>query len=233
MALILCIDTSTPVCSVALTQNGNLLHSIEKYEGFSHASHLTVLIDEIFKNNNIDIKQIDAVAISCGPGSYTGLRIGVSTAKGLCYALDKPLIAIGSLKILAWPVIHQQRNEALLPHLFCPMIDARRMEVYMELFDINMSVIEPVRAQIVDEQTFSQLLENHTVSFFGDGAPKCSEIINHVNANFIAHQYPLAKNMGTLAQASYDKNEFVDVAYFEPFYLKDFVATTPKVKTLQ
>lgn len=230
MASILSIDTSTPVCSVALAINGTTVHHAEIFEDFSHASHLTVLIEKLFADNQLDIKNIDAVAVSSGPGSYTGLRIGVSTAKGLCYALSKPLIAIGSLHILAHPVTKVSESKA--DALFCPMIDARRMEVYTAIFNGQMTQLEGVSAKIIDTESFANILANRRVYFFGNGAEKCKNTITHPNAVFIEQCVPLAKYMGELAQTAFDNKRFEDVAYFEPHYLKEFVATTPKQKNL-
>ncbi|MFT3737174.1 MAG: tRNA (adenosine(37)-N6)-threonylcarbamoyltransferase complex dimerization subunit type 1 TsaB [Breznakibacter sp.] len=227
MALILLMDTSTPVCSVALAENSQMVHHIEVYESFSHASQLTVLIQQLFGNNGVSFDQIDAVAVSCGPGSYTGLRIGTSTAKGLCYALGKPLIAIGSLDVLAWPVVSSIKEGN---RLFCPMIDARRMEVYTAMFSSQMDKIMDVSAQVITENSFTDELEQGEVYFFGDGAPKCKQVITHRNAIFIDDQFPLAMNMAEMAYNAYSQQKFEDVAYFEPFYLKDFVATVAKNK---
>lgn len=230
MALILLIDTSTPVCSVALAQNEQVLHHAEVFEGFSHASQLTVLIQQLFEQSRLEMEQIDAVAVSCGPGSYTGLRIGTSTAKGLCYALNKPLIAIGSLDVLAWPMTVAHKSQSGKQRLFCPMIDARRMEVYTALFDSQMQKHCDVSAQIITEASFADELAQGEVYFFGDGASKCRQVITHANAVFVDDQHPLAKHMAVLAFDAYSLKKFEDVAYFEPFYLKDFVATVAKSK---
>ncbi|MBN2166995.1 MAG: tRNA (adenosine(37)-N6)-threonylcarbamoyltransferase complex dimerization subunit type 1 TsaB [Marinilabiliaceae bacterium] len=230
MALILSIETSTQVCSVALTNNGNLINNKEIWASFSHATHLTVLIDELFEEVKYKISDIDAVAVSCGPGSYTGLRIGVSTAKGICYALNCKLLAINSLKILAWTVINQHNDLYESNDLFCPMIDARRMEVYTEIFDKMLNSKIEIQAKIIDNESFAKTMINNKVIFFGNGSEKCKNTITHPNASFIDNIHPLAKNMGQLAYEKYFNEEFEDVAYFEPFYLKDFVATTPKNK---
>jgi tRNA threonylcarbamoyladenosine biosynthesis protein TsaB len=228
MALILSIETSTPVCSVALSESGTLVGHLELYENQSHAANLTVLIDQVLKNCGLTPKKLDAIAVSCGPGSYTGLRIGVSTAKGLCFALNKPLIALSSLSILAKGAL--QHIEESADVLLCPMIDARRMEVYTAILDQNLNEKEPVSAQIIDGTSCLNWLNQSKVYFFGDGALKCKDVINHCNATFITNEVPLAKNMVDMARQAFNRNEFVDVAYFEPFYLKDFVATTPKNK---
>lgn len=233
MARILSIETSTGVCSVAYSIDGKVAASKELFEANSHAGNLTVLIEELFNENKLTIsKDLDAVAVSSGPGSYTGLRIGVSTAKGICYAANLPLIAIDSMHILSFPIIHQDWLDSALPYLFCPLMDARRMEVYTALFDKDMTLKEDISAKIIDENTFKELLNHHTIVFFGNGAEKCKDVINNDNAIFVDDVHPLAKNLAPMAEKYYKAKQFVDVAYFEPFYLKDFVATTPKKKVL-
>jgi len=233
MAKILSIETSTGVCSVAYSEDGKVIASKELYQVNSHASNLTVLIEELFEQNATpELKDIDAVAVSSGPGSYTGLRIGVSTAKGICYALNIPLIAIDSMHVLTQPLVDQEWNKSDLPYAFCPLMDARRMEVYTAVFDKNLKLAESISAKIVDEETFAPLLNAHKVVFFGNGADKCKEVIKHDNAVFVDDCHPLAKNLALLAEKQFAQKQFEDVAYFEPFYLKDFVATTPKKKVL-
>ncbi|MBK3518621.1 tRNA (adenosine(37)-N6)-threonylcarbamoyltransferase complex dimerization subunit type 1 TsaB [Carboxylicivirga marina] len=233
MAKILSIETSTGVCSVAYSENGEVVASKELYQINSHASNLTVLIEELFAQNNTpDMKDIDAVAVSSGPGSYTGLRIGVSTAKGICYALNKPVIAIDSMHILTQPLVNKEWEKSELPTVFCPLMDARRMEVYTAVFDSDLNIIEEISAKIVDEETFLKWLSVNRVVFFGNGADKCKEVIQHENAIFVDDCHPLAKNLAPLAEQYFAEEKFEDVAYFEPFYLKDFVATTPKKKVL-
>jgi len=233
MARILSIETSTGVCSVAYSVDGEVMASKELFEANSHAAHLTVLIEQLFEENNITASaDLDAVAVSSGPGSYTGLRIGVSTAKGICYASGLPLIAIDSMHIMSFPIVNRNWEASKLPYLFCPLMDARRMEVYTALFDKDMNLSEAISAKIVDKETFKSILTNHRVVFFGNGSEKCKEVIQHDNAIFIDDIHPLAKNLAPLAENYFNKNKFVDVAYFEPFYLKDFVATTPKKKVL-
>ncbi|WP_289054731.1 tRNA (adenosine(37)-N6)-threonylcarbamoyltransferase complex dimerization subunit type 1 TsaB [Carboxylicivirga marina] len=233
MAKILSIETSTGVCSVAYSENGEVVASKELYQINSHASNLTVLIEELFAQNNTpDMKDIDAVAVSSGPGSYTGLRIGVSTAKGICYALNKPVIAIDSMHILTQPLVNKEWEKSELPTVFCPLMDARRMEVYTAVFDSDLNIIEEISAKIVDEETFLKWLSVNRVVFFGNGADKCKEVIQHENAIFVDGCHPLAKNLAPLAEQYFAEEKFEDVAYFEPFYLKDFVATTPKKKVL-
>ena len=219
MAIILAIETTTKNCSVALFDNGILLQIKEQNSAdYSHAEQLTLFIKEVVRESNITYNEINAIALSKGPGSYTGLRIGTSTAKGLCYALDVPLLAISTLKAMAFGIAENESSA-----IYCPMIDARRMEVYSALFDENNKEIRGVQADIVDEQTYAEFLKDE-VLFFGDGALKCKEIINHKNAKFIEGINPSAKNLGVLANAKFENKDFEDVAYFEPYYLKDFVA---------
>ncbi|WP_430814418.1 tRNA (adenosine(37)-N6)-threonylcarbamoyltransferase complex dimerization subunit type 1 TsaB [Carboxylicivirga sp. RSCT41] len=233
MAKILSIETSTGVCSVAYSEHGKVVASKELFQVNSHASNLTILIEELFAQDNTpELKDIDAVAVSSGPGSYTGLRIGVSTAKGICYALNKPVIAIDSMQILTQAVVNQDWESSALPIVFCPLMDARRMEVYTAVFDKELNKLEDISAKIVDEETFTKWLEANKVVFFGNGAEKCKDVIKHENAIFVDDCHPLAKNLSPLAEKHFAEEKFEDVAYFEPFYLKDFVATTPKKKVL-
>jgi len=219
MALILAIETATTNCSVALFRAGVLIaekeHNTEEY---THAEQLTIFIEEVVKAAKINLQDIQAVALSKGPGSYTGLRIGTSTAKGLCYALDIPLISISTLKAMAFTMAKNHITD-----IYCPMIDARRMEVFSALFDKDNKEIRGVQADIVDEDTYAKFLDKE-VLFFGDGALKCKEIINHKNTMFIEGVYPSARDIGTLANIKFEDKYFEDVAYFEPYYLKDFVA---------
>ena len=223
MAIILALDTSTKNCSVALF-NGNKIITLKEQnsDGYTHAEQLTLFIEEVIKSANLPLKEIEAIAISKGPGSYTGLRIGTSTAKGLCYALDIPLISISTLKAMAFTM-----TKSHVADIYCPMIDARRMEVFSAVYDVANNEIRGVQADIVDEQTYANFLNNE-VLFFGDGALKCKEIINHKNAKFLEGVYPSAKDLGKLAHAKFMNKDFEDVAYFEPFYLKDFVAGKKK-----
>jgi len=233
MAKILSIETSTGVCSVAYSENGKVIASKELYEANSHASNLTVLIEKLFELENTPaLSEIDALAVSSGPGSYTGLRIGVSTAKGICYALNKPLIAIDSMHILTYPLANKKWDNSELPVLFCPLMDARRMEVYTAIFDSQLTLKEAISAKIVEEDTFDCWLNAHKVIFFGNGADKCKATITHKNATFIDDCHPIAANLAPMAEKYFKNNTFENVAYFEPFYLKDFVATTPKKKIL-
>ena len=236
MAVILNIETSTEVCSVALSENGNTIFEKESPEGLNHSELLTVFIDELFKENNLKISEIDAVAVSKGPGSYTGLRIGVSVAKGICYALEKPLIAISTLDAMAnftAQNIHSfysasPKGELLL----CPMIDARRMEVYTAVYDHSGKTIEPISAKIIDENSFSGYFEKHKILFFGNGAEKCKAKLNNTNTLFTEPAKASARFMISIAENKYNNREFENVAYFEPFYLKNFVATIPKNKII-
>jgi tRNA threonylcarbamoyladenosine biosynthesis protein TsaB len=235
MATILNIETATEVCSVTLARDGEILAEKESLEGLNHSRLLTIFIDEIFRENNFDPAQLDAVAVSKGPGSYTGLRIGVSVAKGLCYSLGIPLIAVGTLDALGKYAAHNAENyiqgiENLEDALFCPMIDARRMEVYTAVFNRKGEKIEPVYAKIIDENSFTEYLNQHPVLFFGNGAEKCKPELTHPNAVFSGPLKASARFMIKLAEEKYNNNDFEDVAYFEPFYLKNFIATVPKNK---
>jgi tRNA threonylcarbamoyladenosine biosynthesis protein TsaB len=226
MALILSLETSTAVCSVALHDNGKLIAAAEIYKEQSHASKLAVLIDQVMKVAGLSLDAINAIAVAQGPGSYTGLRIGVSTAKGLCYALGIPLISIGTLSVMATQLREQNIARACL----CPMIDARRMEVYCQLFDYEMNGLQHVEAKIIDDQSFRDHLMDHKILFFGDGASKCKSVINHPNAFFIDDVVPSAKALGVLGNQKFIKNEFEDLITFEPFYLKDFLIKKPASK---
>ncbi len=229
MAVILSIETSTSVCSVSLSKDGVCIAEKMDFEGPAHASLLNIFIQEMLDFASKNQLKLDAVAVSCGPGSYTGLRIGVSTAKGICFGLDIPLIGINTLEIMADTVKSQVEPNALL----CPMIDARRMEVYAAFYNTKGECVKPTAADIIDENSYLDLLDKHAIYFFGNGADKCKNTITHMNANFISDIHPLAKNMAILAQAAFNKKKLEDVAYFEPFYLKEFVATTPKNKVLK
>jgi len=224
---LLCIETATEICSVALLQDDKLIALRENHEGNAHASQITLLIEAVMKDANIELKNLDAIAVSKGPGSYTGLRVGVSTAKGLCYALDIPLIAINTLESLAHEII---KNNNIQKANFCAMLDARRMEVYCAVFDNQMNSIKKTEAKIIDENSFADLLEISKVYFFGNGSVKCKNIFTHPNAKFIDDIKCSAINMNGIAQKLFLEKQFEDVAYFEPFYLKDFVGTIPNKK---
>lgn len=230
MPHILNIETATEVCSVCITNDESVIFSQEKKEGPSHASVLGKFIKEAVDFLKIQKRILDAVAVSCGPGSYTGLRIGVSEAKGLCYGMDIPLIAINTLEIMANHVIESKLadNDSLL----CPMIDARRMEVYDAIFDHQLEYVRKTSADIIDENSFSDLLASNKITFFGNGSGKIKETLQHANCIYIDNIYPMATDMAELSLQAFNNKDFVDVAYFEPFYLKEFVATVPKNKVL-
>lgn len=220
--LILGIETSTKICSVAISDGTKLLALKEEGGAYSHSEKLTNFIQEVLNRTNLELKDIDAIAVSKGPGSYTGLRIGVSVAKGLCFALDKPLIAVETLQAMA---LGQQEKA----NLYCPMIDARRMEVYTALYDVNNKILKPVSAKIIDSTSFSEVLKDNTIVFFGDGAEKCKEVLGqNSNAIFSEQGLPSAAFVNQIALRKFQNKAFEDVAYFEPYYLKDFIATTPK-----
>lgn len=225
MALILSIETSTTVCSVAITEGNRVLAAEKLFMEKSHSNLLTIIIQDLLKACGLSLKEMDAIAVSEGPGSYTGLRIGVSTAKGFAYALDKPIIAVGTLKAMAYEVSQYNTEESLL----VPMLDARRMEVYTATFDYSLRAINEVKPLILDEDSFKETLANNIVLFHGDGSSKFKPLIeSNKNARFIEGLTPSAWAIGQLAFKKYLKEEFEDKAYFEPFYLKEFRATTPK-----
>ncbi len=223
LSLILNIETATKNCSVSLSNNGELLILKELNDGnYSHSENLHVFIEEVLKSANKLFSDIDAIAVSKGPGSYTGLRIGVSAAKGLCLSLDKPLISVSTLASLTNTI--SVKNDAVI----IPLIDARRMEVYSAVFDSDYNQIREVKAEIIDSNSFSLYLSKGKAYFLGDGADKCKSIINHKNAIFLNDYFPSAKQMAKLSYVKYKKNDIEDVAYFEPFYLKDFLVTQSK-----
>jgi len=226
MALILNIETATTICSVALAKDGELLALKEINNGYTHSENLTVFIQEVFSQAKLKLSDVDSVAVSKGPGSYTGLRIGVSTAKGFCFALDKPLIGIETLKSMVLGILNSNFKFQIsnLPLVYCPMLDARRMEVYCSIYDSEGNEIRKTAAEIIDENSFSALLSKNQVIFFGDGAEKCkTKLANNKNAVFIDNIFPSAKNMITLSEKAFNEKQFEDLAYFEPYYLKDFV----------
>ena len=227
MSCILHIETSTSACSVAVSEDGQNIFKKEDLKGPSHAVQLGVFVDEALSFADSHALPLDAVAVSCGPGSYTGLRIGVSMAKGICYGHNLPLIGLPTLKVQCVPVLlyHEELpDDALL----CPMIDARRMEVYAAIYDRALNTVRDIAADIVDENSYIEFLDKQPVYFFGDGASKCKEKITHPNAHFIDNIRPLAGMMFPLAEKAIAEKDFKDVAYFEPFYLKEFVASKPK-----
>jgi tRNA threonylcarbamoyladenosine biosynthesis protein TsaB len=232
MAIILYLETATRVCSVALAKGENLLSLRETSVSNSHSELITVFIQEVLAEAGLTINQVDAVAVSKGPGSYTGLRIGVSTAKGICYALGKPLISVGTLEAMAYGAIlnhHEIDSETLI----CPMLDARRMEVYYAVFDRDLHEIKTDRASVITEDYFSEILKTSKLLLLGDGAEKCRPLfINQVAINIIPGFSISARYMIKPGLKKYNHHQFEDVAYFEPFYLKDFVAGKPVVKGL-
>ena len=220
MAIILCIETSTRNCSISLFESNKIISFKENLsEKYSHSEMLTVLIKSMLEEKKVSINDLDAIAVSKGPGSYTGLRIGVSKTKGLCFSLDKPLISIGTLNYLA----HQINSDGLI----VPMLDARRMEVFSSIYNSDFKLQREIEAQILDEASFVEELNLGKVTFVGNGAPKFKEVCKHPNAVFV-NKLPSAREMVPLAEAKYKSDTFEDVAYFEPFYLKDFVAGKKK-----
>ncbi len=235
MACIINIDTSTKVCSVALVKDGELLLFKEDKTSAQHASLLGVFVSEIMEFARKNNLKPDAVAVGSGPGSYTGLRIGVSEAKGLCFGLGIPLIAVSTLQVLlnaATSVKTDILGAGSGVDFYCPMLDARRMEVYTAVYDSQSKIIRNISAEIIDENSFSEFLSKGKVLFFGDGAEKCKPMIQSPNAVFLDDIVPLARYMGLSSEGAYLEACFEDVAYFEPFYLKEFVATIAKNKVL-
>lgn len=224
MSLILNLETATTNCSVSLSKDGKTIVLKEDNDkSYSHAERLHVYINDVLKEANITSKDLDAIAVSKGPGSYTGLRIGVSAAKGLCFALDKPLISIPTLEALA----HQVKMD---DGVIVSMLDARRMEVYSAVYDSNYNEIRDTQAQILDETSFIDYLKQGKVYFVGNGVEKTKTLINHTNAIFIEEKLPSANQMSLIGYDKFQKADLEDVAYFEPYYLKDFVALKPKKK---
>ena len=227
MSCILNIETSTNVCSVAVSQDGSCIFNKEDHEGPNHAVILGGFVQEALSFIDSHAIPLDAVAVSCGPGSYTGLRIGLSMAKGICYGRDVKLIAIPTLELMCVPLLLGEKiNEENA--LLCPMIDARRMEVYSQFFDRALNEVRSISADIVESNTYDDILAQQPVYFFGNGAEKCHEVLTHHNAHIIEGIVPLAKNMYPLAEKRMANEQFEDVAYFVPFYLKDFVAKEAK-----
>lgn len=230
MSLILNIETSTSVCSVALSEGEEVIFERTSFEGPSHAALLGVYVEEALDFMRSKEREPDAVAVSAGPGSYTGLRIGVSMAKGLCFGYGIPLLAVPTLELLASTVIRSQPDAG--DRLYCAMLDARRMEVYAAIYDEALRSVCDVSADVVDADTYAAFLERGAVCFFGNGAAKCKSVITSSNAIFIDDIHPLAANMAPLAARAFEEGRFEDVAYFEPFYLKEFHATIAKNKVL-
>lgn len=227
---ILLIETSAKACSVALSQDFNIEFKRETLEGPNHASVLGLFVEDAIKYARENEMMPDAVAVSAGPGSYTGLRIGVSEAKGIAFGLNIPLIGISTLEALCCHVMFSPILEEGMPEngYYCPMIDARRMEVYTALYDNALKEARPVKAEIIDDTFLKEELEDHPIYFFGDGADKCQDVIKHPNAHFIPNIRPMASDLMALAIKRFKQGAFDDTAYFVPFYLKDFVAALPK-----
>ncbi len=233
--MILNIETATHVCSVALSSALRLIDIRESHQEKSHASLLAVFIDDILKKNNLKPADLDAVSVSKGPGSYTGLRIGVSTAKGISYGADIPLISVNTLHALSFGATSHPKNPFSISSdneksWYCPMIDARRMEVFSAFYNNKHEIMRPVSANIIDKNSFSDILSERPVLFFGTGSDKSKSILNHPNAFFLDDVLPSARFMIPLSNEAYKEKNFENSAYFEPFYLKDFVATIPKKK---
>lgn len=230
MSCILHIETSTNVCSVAVSHDGSVIFNKEDFSGPNHAEKLGVYVDEALSFVDQSLIPLDAVAVSSGPGSYTGLRIGVSMAKGICYGRDVKLIAVPTLELMCVPVLLGEKipEEHCDNALLCPMLDARRMEVYAGIWDRALKPVREIGADIVNEETYSEYLDGHEVYFFGNGAAKCMEAINSPHAHLIENVYPLAKYMMPLAERRLNDGKVEDVAYFTPAYLKDYVAKLPK-----
>jgi len=226
MSTILHIETSTNVCSVAVSEDSQVIFQQDDHSGLGHAEKLGTMVDEALSFTDNHAIPFDAVAVSCGPGSYTGLRIGVSMAKGICYGRDLKLIAVPTLELLCVPVLLREIPEE--DALLCPMLDARRMEVYAGIYNRALKPVREIGADVVTEDTYKEYLDAHPVYFFGNGAKKCMATINHPNAHLIEGIEPLAKWMQPLAERRLLNEQFEDVAYFVPYYLKDFVAKLPK-----
>jgi len=223
------LETATEICSVALSKGSEIIASICLDKGNSHTEHLFPFIEQVLAESNCKISELDGVVLSIGPGSYTGLRIGASAAKGICYALNIPLIGISTLQSVIFSAIRTQKEEKNV--LYCPMIDARRMEVFTALFNENGEAVTEVENKIIDEHSFASELKNHIIYFCGNGMPKCKSVLQHPNARFI--DAPLeAANMLLPALVKYKNQQFEDVAYFEPFYLKEYIAKKSVVKGL-
>lgn len=236
MTYILHLESSTSVCSVALSKDGQFIDLMENAEGLNHARLLGVFVQDILQRNQVEAGQLAAVAVSAGPGSYTGLRIGVSLAKGICYANQIPLIPVSPLQALAAQLI-ERATELRLDQLdqaqLVPMIDARRMEVYTARYNSEAEELEEVQAKVIDENAFSELLNENKLLFFGNGATKCKDTIQHENAQFIDGLKTSAQFMCGLAWKAFRNEQFADLAYFEPFYLKDFIAGKPRKNILK
>lgn len=227
--MVICLETATNLCSVALCDRGGVVSLKESIESKSHASMLTIFIDEVLRENRIRARDLDAVAVGKGPGSYTGLRIGVSVAKGIAYAASLPLIAIETTISMFYGITEMlDKGEEGGDLLYCPMIDARRMEVYNAVYDQDGKTVKEISADIIEEDSFSDIPENRRIIFFGDGAAKCKGVIKRKNIYFEDDFRISAAYMHKPVYEAINVNNFEDVAYFEPFYLKDFITSTPR-----
>jgi tRNA threonylcarbamoyladenosine biosynthesis protein TsaB len=227
--MILCLETATPLCSVALCDRNGVVALKESSEGRSHASQLTPFIDELLKKVGIKADELDAIAVSKGPGSYTGLRIGVSTGKGIAYAASTPLISVDTTLLMfhGFSAIANKKYDILQSDLFCPALDARRMEIYYSVYDAEGNTVKSVRAEIIDDNSMRDIPESSRIFIFGDGAAKCREVMKRRNVIFDDDFFISAAFMCSPAYKAFDNNRFEDVAYFEPFYLKDFLTSKP------
>ncbi|MBR2006792.1 MAG: tRNA (adenosine(37)-N6)-threonylcarbamoyltransferase complex dimerization subunit type 1 TsaB [Alistipes sp.] len=234
MSLILCIETGTDICSVGLSRDGELISLRESDEGRDHARNVALFVDELLRENDIAAEELSAVAVGMGPGSYTGLRIGVSFAKGLCYGLQIPLVAVGSLDSMV-QVAREDHEAGIIDVdnwsdvVLCPMVDARRMEVYTQLFDAQGQPLNEVKAEIVTEESFKEWRNERQLVIFGNGAAKCREVLS--DATYI-NVTPSARGLAALAHQRFEAGQTEDIAYFEPFYLKDFIIIPSKKKLL-
>jgi len=232
MSLILNIETATQFCSVGVSENGRILAIRESSEKNIHAAKVTVFTEEVCRESNIRMEDLDAIAVSKGPGSYTGLRIGVSAAKGFCYALDIPLIAVPTLQSMALGALLSMKDKAGPEYLWCPMIDARRMEVYTALFDNQNKEVRKTEALIIEENSYETELKDKRILYFGDGAEKCRALLDPAGMVYLEGLNPSATSLAIISYKKFQSGEFEDLAYFEPYYLKDFIAGKPKVKGL-
>lgn len=234
MSLILCIETGTDICSVGLARDGELVSLRESDEGRDHAKNVAVFVDELLRENDVAAEELSAVAVGMGPGSYTGLRIGVSFAKGLCYGLQIPLVAVGSLDSLV-QVAREDYEAGIIDverwedALLCPMVDARRMEVYTQMFDAKGEPLNEVKAEIVAEDSFAEWRNGRPFVIFGNGAAKCQEVLTDA---ILINVTPSARGLAALAHQRFEAGKTEDIAYFEPFYLKDFIVIPSKKKLL-
>ena len=235
MPLILNIETATSVCSVSLASGAETIAIRESKEKNIHATKVTLFAEEVCHDARIGMNQLDAIAVSKGPGSYTGLRIGVSTAKGFCYALGIPLISVPTLQSMALQASRKFKPDhtVKVKVLYCPMIDARRMEVYTALYDTGNREVMPVEAMIIDEASFEKELVDKQIYYFGDGAEKCKATLEKSGMTYIEGIFNTSESMAAISAEKFLNQDFEDLAYFEPYYLKDFISGKPKVKGLR